>query len=216
MHFELLSPDPNHWRVNTYETDTAVYSGTHDNDTSEGWYKAEIATNEDLVNRVNWGAPPSGQGIGWDLCDLAWRSEADLAIAPVQDLLGLGSWARMNQPGTAWPQRPNWRWRHKSGDLTRKLAVSLERADESRAPGSLTNLWLMARRQASPWMNPSLSLIAPVMKFSLTSDLASNWPSTVFRREVKSAADGGRSWAKGLSPESNDAMHDRECFLAES
>ncbi len=126
LHFELLSSDPNHWRVNTYEADTAVYSGTHDNDTSEGWYKAEIAINQDLVNRVNWAAPPSGRGIGWDLCDLAWRSQADLAIAPVQDLLGLGSWARMNQPGTAWPQRPNWRWRYKAGDLPRKLAGSLK------------------------------------------------------------------------------------------
>lgn len=126
LHFEMLGPDPEQWRVNTYETDTAVYSGTHDNDTSEGWYRAEVAPNQELVNRVQWAAPPSGRGIGWDLTDLAWRSQADLAIAPVQDLLGLGSWARMNQPGTAWPQRPNWRWRFRSGDLTQTLAQQLQ------------------------------------------------------------------------------------------
>ncbi|MBY0588446.1 4-alpha-glucanotransferase [bacterium] len=125
LHFELMSSQPTDWRVETYEKDTAVYSGTHDNDTSDGWFRSEITPNKELLDRVNWAAPPSGHGIGWDLTDLAWRSNADLAIAPVQDLLGLGSWARMNQPGTAWPARPNWRWRYRSGDLTPEAATSL-------------------------------------------------------------------------------------------
>jgi 4-alpha-glucanotransferase len=125
LHFELMSSNPSDWRVETYEPDTAVYSGTHDNDTSTGWYQSEIAPRQELVDRVNWAAPPSGRGIGWDLTDLAWRSPSDLAIAPVQDLLGLESWARMNQPGTAWPARANWRWRYQTGDLTSAMARQL-------------------------------------------------------------------------------------------
>ncbi|MHC1764535.1 MAG: 4-alpha-glucanotransferase [Verrucomicrobiia bacterium] len=87
---------------------TVVYTGTHDNDTTRGWY-------DGLTDHERWhfwrylqrppGQPPEAV---WELIRLAWSSGAALAITPFQDLLGLGSAARMNVPGCADGQ---WRWR---------------------------------------------------------------------------------------------------------
>lgn len=83
----------------------AAYTGTHDNDTAAGWY----ATAGDRARhryRVYTGR--DGSEPGWDLIRLAWSSVARLAITPMQDVLGLGSVARMNTPGVP---DGNWLWR---------------------------------------------------------------------------------------------------------
>jgi len=87
---------------------TVVYTGTHDNATTRGWY-------EDLPSHQRqclWGSlrRPSGESreAAPALIELAWSSTAALAIAPLQDILNLGSEARMNLPGHA---EGNWRWR---------------------------------------------------------------------------------------------------------
>ena len=88
-----------------YSRDTVVYTGTHDNDTSIGWF----ATAPEAVRRnaqVYLGV--DGREINWDLVQTASRSVADLSIYPLQDILGLGSEARMNRPGDA---EGCWGWR---------------------------------------------------------------------------------------------------------
>ncbi|MCS6803117.1 MAG: 4-alpha-glucanotransferase [Chloroflexota bacterium] len=88
-----------------YERNAVVYTGTHDNDTTTGWYASATETERDLVRRY-LGVP--GTDIAWDFIRLALASVAELAIVPLQDLLSLGSEARMNVPGQA---EGNWTWR---------------------------------------------------------------------------------------------------------
>jgi 4-alpha-glucanotransferase len=87
---------------------TVVYTGTHDNDTTRGWYEA--LADWQRQNLWNYLGRPGGeaQEAAWDLIRLAWSSPAALAIAPLQDVLNLGRDARMNVPGRA---DGNWRWR---------------------------------------------------------------------------------------------------------
>jgi 4-alpha-glucanotransferase len=82
-----------------------VYTGTHDNDTLAGWYGQLSPETRDYVSRAT-GMPPEELLLG--LRELALRSPARLAMLPFQDLLGLGSEARMNTPGTT---AGNWAWR---------------------------------------------------------------------------------------------------------
>lgn len=99
-----------------------VYTGTHDNDTVVGWYRAPIGGGGDATKDRSEAArhvareymATDGQQIHWDMIRLALMSVADLSIVPAQDLLGLGSEARMNSPGAA---EGNWAWRLREGAL---------------------------------------------------------------------------------------------------
>ncbi len=83
-----------------------VYTGTHDNDTAVGWWQERASEDErDFARRY---LAVDGRDIAWDLIRAAWRSVAKWAIAPVQDVLGLGNEARMNYPGR---MGGNWAWR---------------------------------------------------------------------------------------------------------
>ena len=89
-----------------YERNFIVYSGTHDNDTSVGWYQQSATDHErDFFRRY---LRSNGHDPAWSLIDAAFRSVAMIAIAPLQDMLSLGSEARMNLPGRA---EGNWTWR---------------------------------------------------------------------------------------------------------
>ncbi|MCC6709058.1 MAG: 4-alpha-glucanotransferase [Gammaproteobacteria bacterium] len=85
--------------------DCVVYTGTHDNDTSLGWFARASAHERNFVRTY---LKSDGHEIGWDLIHAASMSAARYAIYPLQDVLGLGSEARMNTPGLADGQ---WRWR---------------------------------------------------------------------------------------------------------
>jgi 4-alpha-glucanotransferase len=104
IQFALDGPTNLHWPHN-YVPNLVSYTGTHDNDTVNGWYTT-------LNDRDrNYLATTLGKGVGdpaWDLLWLAWSSVAVMAIAPLQDVLSLGGAARMNRPGTA---LGNWKWR---------------------------------------------------------------------------------------------------------
>ncbi|MGD1904387.1 MAG: 4-alpha-glucanotransferase [Leptolyngbyaceae cyanobacterium] len=91
-----------------------IYSGTHDNDTTVGWFESISEYERDRVLRYVGGL--SGDGIHWSLIRLAFTSIANQAIIPLQDLLGLGSYARMNTPGKP---EGNWAWRYRPEMLTR-------------------------------------------------------------------------------------------------
>jgi len=101
------SPDNPHLPAN-YPTNTVVYTGTHDNDTTRGWFESLPATERRKVWRYLNREEGDGSEIAGELLRVAWSSVAALAIAPFQDLLNLGSGARVNLPGTT---EGNWRWR---------------------------------------------------------------------------------------------------------
>jgi 4-alpha-glucanotransferase len=85
-----------------------VYTGTHDNATTRGWYEALSATEQHSVWKCLGRSCGAASEVAPALLRLAWESVAALAIAPLQDLLNLGNEARMNVPGRA---EGNWRWR---------------------------------------------------------------------------------------------------------
>jgi 4-alpha-glucanotransferase len=104
-----------------HEEQSVVYTGTHDNDTSRGWW--ESLSDDDRA----W-AELDASDPAWSLIGAAWGSRAALAIAPLQDVLDLGSEARMNLPGT---EEGNWRWRYAPDDLTDERAERLRALTES-------------------------------------------------------------------------------------
>jgi len=88
-----------------YERRFVVYTGTHDNDTTKGWYEKAAEKERDFVRRY---CKTDGHEINWDLMKTALQSVADMAIIPFQDTLDLGTEGRMNYPGTI---EGNWEWR---------------------------------------------------------------------------------------------------------
>lgn len=117
-----------HHRPHTYHSECVVYTGTHDNDTTNGWYRGNVGTtrsatalaDERRLVRAYLGT--DGTRLPWDFIRLAWSSVASIAIAPLQDILSLGSEARMNTPGSA---KGNWTWRCPPGLLTPRHAERL-------------------------------------------------------------------------------------------
>ncbi|MBV8987510.1 MAG: 4-alpha-glucanotransferase [Solirubrobacterales bacterium] len=102
-----------------------VYTGTHDHDTARGWYESLPASMRGVVDEAL--SPFGEREPWWGLIRLAFSSRAQVAMIQAQDVLGLGSEARINDPGRA---TGNWRWRMASGALTRDLALRLREATE--------------------------------------------------------------------------------------
>lgn len=109
---------PESW-TESWTGDLVAYTGTHDSDTSAGWFAAlEPDVRLRVESRIGSGDIP------WAMIRAVLSSTAETAVMPLQDLLGLGSEARFNTPGTA---DGNWRWRFDRRDLTRELARRLRR-----------------------------------------------------------------------------------------
>lgn len=121
--FAFGEDNPMHpYLPHTYERNAVVYSGTHDNNTSRGWFEKE-ATPEVRARLFRYlGREVEADDISRELIRLAMMSVANLAIIPMQDILGLGAEARMNQPGTG---DGNWEWQLVPGQLTPALAKNL-------------------------------------------------------------------------------------------
>jgi 4-alpha-glucanotransferase len=126
-----------------YVPNTVVYTGTHDNDTAVGWFNsaagrgstrtaAQIAREKKFCKEY---LNTDGREINWDFIRAAQASVAHTAITPAQDLLGLGSEARMNLPAST---SGNWHWRLKPGALTRNIARRLR---------ALTQTYVRGRNQ---------------------------------------------------------------------
>jgi 4-alpha-glucanotransferase len=109
----------NEYLPHNYQRNCVVYSATHDNDTTVGWFSATSPADRHSVH-VYTGA--SGSDIAWDFIRLAFTSVGNIAIVPLQDVLSLGTHARMNMPGR--PQG-NWGWRFREGVLSEALAQKL-------------------------------------------------------------------------------------------
>jgi 4-alpha-glucanotransferase len=122
-------PQASTFKPHNYVPNLVAYTGTHDNDTAEGWWHSEggdsTRTTEDIQAekahaRAYLGAGP--RQVHWELIRALMVSVAETVLVPLQDVLGLGSEARMNTPSTA---SGNWRWRCRPGVLTEDLARRL-------------------------------------------------------------------------------------------
>jgi 4-alpha-glucanotransferase len=115
MHWAFQGGLSNPHRLENHEENAVVYTATHDTDTTAGWW-ASLSPPERAATGL------AGREPAWEVLQLAFSSRPRLAIVPAQDLLGLGSGARMNRPGRS---RGNWRWRLEPGALTAELAGRL-------------------------------------------------------------------------------------------
>lgn len=116
-----LTADPNnHFLPHLHERSQVVYTGTHDNDTTLGWWRNSSNPEERRMMQVYLSV--DGNMANWDLIRCGLRSVAETFVVPAQDLLNLDSECRMNLPG-----RPtgNWTWRLNEGDLSADLGYHL-------------------------------------------------------------------------------------------
>lgn len=105
-----------------------VYSGTHDNDTTRGWW-VHASEQEKHNFRVYTSSDPTEDTFAAQLTRMAFESRAALAVVPLQDLLNLGTAARMNLPGTTGDH--NWTWRYRPADLRPDIATTLRELTEA-------------------------------------------------------------------------------------
>lgn len=118
-----------HHKPHAYPRNCVVYTGTHDNNTTIGWYRGNDTQSTSKAKRggemqhaLNY-LGTDGHEINWDFIRLALMSVADMAIIPLQDVLGLGSEARMNTPAAT---GGNWRWRFTTDMLTDEIKDRLK------------------------------------------------------------------------------------------
>jgi 4-alpha-glucanotransferase len=141
LQFAFENDPRNVYLPHNYRRNSVVYTATHDNQTTVGWFHSrpehERAAVQTYLGR-------DGTDIAWDLIRAAWASVANTAIAPMQDVLRLGDEARMNVPG-----QPvgNWSWRMLPSQLDASLADGLRELTHAygRIPGD------DARTAANPW-----------------------------------------------------------------
>lgn len=120
LQFAFVEDDSPH-APHRHIANEVVYTGTHDNDTARGWF--EGLASEERQRALDY-LGSDGRGIEWDLIRAAYESVADRAVVPLQDVLGLGSEARMNVPAEA---AGNWLWRARSEEFTAERAARLRR-----------------------------------------------------------------------------------------
>ncbi len=121
LQFAFGSDPANPFLPFNYPRNAVVYTGTHDNDTTVGWFNT--ANDNEKHNLLLYLGCISPEGIQWDLIRLALSSIANQAIIPLQDILGLGNEARMNFPSVA---EGNWEWRYQASALTEELGDRLK------------------------------------------------------------------------------------------
>jgi 4-alpha-glucanotransferase len=119
LQFAFDSGEANDYIPHNFVKNCIAYTGTHDNDTVKGWFeKAKVADRKYVLDYMD----SSEKDLCRDFVRLAWASVANTAIVPMQDLLEMGSEARMNLPGTT---INNWMWRAKSNAFTAELSQKL-------------------------------------------------------------------------------------------
>jgi 4-alpha-glucanotransferase len=115
-------------RFENHAVNRIVYTGTHDHDTARGWYSSLDASTRSRVDAVIAEVGVRERQPWWSLIRLALASRSRVAMMQAQDVLGLGSEARMNAPGRA---AGAWRWRMERGALKPALARRLREATEA-------------------------------------------------------------------------------------
>ncbi|HWT87978.1 MAG TPA: 4-alpha-glucanotransferase, partial [Candidatus Angelobacter sp.] len=130
-----FSEDGTHLPTN-YSQNTVAFTGTHDNNTTNGWWselrknaeRGDAAGDRETLARVKSFLRTDAEEIHWPCIESVMESRADLAIVPLQDVLGLGGEARMNFPGR---QEGNWSWRFESHELSPALLKRLRDVTEA-------------------------------------------------------------------------------------
>jgi len=120
LQFAFGSDEDNLYLPHNYTENCVVYTGTHDNDTTQGWFETLTDSEKEIV--LDYLKSDTPENIHWDMVDLAFSSMAKMAIVPMQDLLGLPSSARMNTPSK---KDRNWVWRLEPNMLTSELKDKL-------------------------------------------------------------------------------------------
>ncbi|MDP8965888.1 MAG: 4-alpha-glucanotransferase, partial [Cyanobacteriota bacterium] len=121
LHFAFGGGPDNPYLPFIYPRNCVVYTGTHDNNTTVGWFNQ--LSDWEKGNVLRYLGAQSSEGIHWDLIRLALGSVANQALIPMQDILGLGGEAQMNSPGQA---EGNWGWRYRPGALTEEIRDRLK------------------------------------------------------------------------------------------
>ncbi len=124
LQFAFSGDSDNPYLPHHYIQNCVVYPGTHDNDTTIGWWQQATAGEKQMVAKyLGYSSPEEIKEINWEFIRMALASVASLAIIPLQDVLGLDSSARMNDPRV---NAGNWRWRYTSSQqLTPQLSQLL-------------------------------------------------------------------------------------------
>lgn len=117
LQFAFDSRENSDYLPHNYLPHCVVYTGTHDNDTVLGWF--ESAPKSDINFAKRYLRLNAREGYNWGMMKAAWASVGELAIVQMQDILGLGSEARMNTPSTT---GCNWMWRALPGQITPEIA----------------------------------------------------------------------------------------------
>lgn len=125
LQFQLPGSVEEPYAPEKHELNSVVYTGTHDNDTSLGWFRSDVLPFPERLERLKTWIPCDEADFAWEFIELAWSSPAALAVAPLQDVLNLGPESRMNTPGTSGDESTNWCWKFQPGALTAELAARL-------------------------------------------------------------------------------------------
>ncbi len=120
IQFAFDSREESDYLPHTYSNHCVVYTGTHDNDTVMGWMKT--APKDSVKYAKEYLNLTKEEGYNWGMMRAAWSSVADMAIVPMQDILGLGSEARINTPSTL---GDNWKWRATPDQINARTANKL-------------------------------------------------------------------------------------------
>jgi 4-alpha-glucanotransferase len=120
LQFGFDNTEENPFLPHQYAPRTVCYTGTHDNDTSLGWY---LKASKDCQTKVKQYMNTKALDISWDFIRACYGSVSEMAIVPLQDVMSLDSNARMNTPGTT---TNNWQWRYTQDMLNKKLAKKLK------------------------------------------------------------------------------------------
>ena len=125
LQFAFESKDESSYLPHQFtDTNCVCYTGTHDNDTSRGWYEH---TTEEAKDKVRRYMNTDGGLISWDFIRTCLGTIAKYAIFPMQDIVGVGSEGRMNTPGVSGEEVHNWAWRYMKEDVSDDLAKELAR-----------------------------------------------------------------------------------------
>ena len=127
LEFAFVAGEDSDYLPHNYDKNCVVYTGTHDNDTLQGWYQTLSEEDKEMTKEYLNNPYTPDEEVHWDFISLAMRSVADTCIIPVQDYLGLGNKARINMPSTL---GSNWMWRMKKGAFTDELIKKIRKTTE--------------------------------------------------------------------------------------
>lgn len=123
LQFAFDSREDSDYLPHNYTRNSVVYTGTHDNDTTAGWFKSLNKVDKIMaLDYMNIKSLDTDKEIAHAFARLAMASVSDLCVIPMQDYLGLDGSARINMPSTL---GGNWEWRMKKGAFTKKLAAEI-------------------------------------------------------------------------------------------